>query len=123
MFAPVPKQNFNILIKYNNKGVVGEWHDVFYETLSAHQQNRFAGYEAVQLAYSNALRYYASSVSDRSTIESDNNSNLYFVILKKIIVQKLIIENGSKPENLKIIIGIKDEEKKLTHYHYYKAIR
>lgn len=120
MFAPIPTQNFSIYLRYELHGERTDWHNVFYETLSNHQANRFGGNEAIQLAYSNALRFYSSSISEKSTIETDDHSNLYFFILKKIIVNKIRDEKGVVPEKVEVIIGINDKPKNFIHYHYYK---
>lgn len=120
MFAPIPTQNFCIYLKYDIHGVSTGWHNVFYETLANHQSNRFAGKEAIQLAYSNALRFYSSSIEEKSQIEADSDSNLHFIILKKIILNRVIAEKDVVPEKAEIIIGINDKQKNSVHYHYYK---
>lgn len=120
MFAPIPTQNFSIYLKYEVDGVSTGWHNVFLETLANHQSNRFSGNEAIQLAYSNALRFYSSSIAEKSQIEADNDTNLYFVILKRIILNRVIVEKDVVPEKTEIIIGINDKPKNNMHYHYYR---
>lgn len=116
MFAPIPKQNFNVYVKHDSK----DWKDIFYTVNSAHQKNRLAGNEALLLALSNSLRYYASSVEEITKSESDDASNINFVVLRKIVRNYLALENGTDVKNVEIIIGIKDVERKVKHYHHYK---
>lgn len=121
MFVPIPTQNFKIYLKYSVRGKDYPWHDVFNETLAKHQSNRFAGNEAILLAYSNALRFYASSVGETSKFEKDDGANLYFMILKKIIINRIVTEQKANPVKTEIIIGIEDEITKKPHYHFYKV--
>lgn len=121
MFAPIPKQNFNVYIKYRTDKADVQWTDVFNTILSNHQKNRFAGNEALLLSFSNSLRYYASSVNEKSEIEKNDNSNINYIILKKIVVQYIGYKHGELPKQLEIIIGINDVERNIKHYHYYKT--
>ncbi len=116
MFAPIPKQNFNVFVKCDNE----EWEDLFYTINSVHQKNRLAGNEALLLALSNSLRYYASSVEEKTKTETDDQSNVNYVVLRKIITNYLIHKNGTAAKHVQIIIGIKDVERNIRHYHYYK---
>ena len=116
LFVPVPKENFNVYVKQDDQ----DWEDLFYNIYSANQNNRFGGNEELMLALSNSLRYYASSVSGTSGIEKDNNSNINFVVLKKIIRNYYTNKFGKTPNNLEIIIRTKDVNNGSDHSHYYK---
>jgi hypothetical protein len=116
LFAPVPKENFNVYVKHDG----GEWEDLFYKLYSSNQNNRFGGNEALMLAFSNSLRYYASSVSELSSKEDDDDTNVNFVVLKKMIVN--YYRSGKNPEvkNLEVIIRIRNINGRSDYSHYYK---
>jgi hypothetical protein len=116
LFVPVPKENFNVYVKQNGQN----WEDLFYAIYSKHQNNRLAGQEELMLALSNSLRYYASSVSDVSSIEKDDDSNINFMVLKKIIVNYYTLRSGNKPKDMEIIIRTKDISGRPDYSHYYK---
>jgi hypothetical protein len=116
LFVPVPKENFNVYVKHAGQ----DWEDLFYEIYSKHQNNRLAGQEELMLALSNSLRYYASSVSDVSSIEKDDDSNINFMVLKKIIVNYYTLRSGNKPKDMEIIIRTKDISGRPDYSHYYK---
>jgi hypothetical protein len=116
LFVPVPKENFNVYVKQDGQ----EWEDLFYNVYSAHQNNRLGGNEALMLALSNSLRYYASSVKGISGIEKDDDTNVNFTVLRKIVKNYYTLKFEKAPENLKIIIRIKDINKETDHSHYYK---
>ncbi|HWY10543.1 MAG TPA: DUF5819 family protein [Bacteroidia bacterium] len=115
MFVPVPKQNFNIYVKYDGS----EWHDMFSEIVLAHQRNRLGGYENLALSFSSAVRYYASSVKNENNAEIYKGGNTNYDVLEKMIVQYLKLKNGSAPENLEIIIRTGDSYGDRYHSHYY----
>ncbi len=117
MFVPIPKQNFNIYVKY----VGNDWHNVFNEIVLAHQRNRLGGYENLSLSFSNAVRYYASSVKNENSIETYKGGNVNYNVLLKIIVQYLSQKNGSRPKDLEVIIRIRNVHGSIDHSHYYKA--
>lgn len=97
-----------------------EWTDVFNAILSEHQQNRFAGHEAVLLAFSNSLRYYDFSVAEKSLIEADGDANVNYCVLKKIVTQYIRQKEVTMFQDLEMIIGIHDVERNVKHHHYYK---
>ncbi len=119
LFVPIPKQNFNIYVKYDKTN--NQWKDVFYEINSAHQKNRWGGNESLLLAFSNALRYYASSVEEKNEFSNFNNSNINFVILKKIIINYLNHVEKTDIKQLQMVIGIREAGKNKSHFHYYKT--
>lgn len=114
MFAPIPKQNYNIYVKYEG----ADWYDVFNEIVAKHQHNRLAGYENISLALSSAVRYYASSVNNESKVEQDS-SNINLIVIKKIIMQHIDREIGRQPKDLELIIRIKDVNGSEDNAHYY----
>lgn len=116
MFVPVPKQNFNVYVKYEG----AEWQDVFAEVIASHQHNRFAGYENLFLSFSSALRYYASSVENKNTLTNYDDSNVNLKVIKKMVRQYLVHKNGTTPNNMEIIIRISDIHKNYEYSHYYK---
>ncbi len=116
MFVPVPKQNFNIYVKYDDSN----WSDVFNEIVLAHQHNRLGGYENLALSFSSAVRYYSSSVKSENTVEVYKGGNTNYNVLAKIIAQYLLHKNGSAPKKLEIIIRIQDLYGHRYHSHYYK---
>jgi len=116
LFVPVPKENFNIYVKYDGK----DWEDFFYKVYSSNQNYRFGGDEALMLALSNSLRYYVSSVSETSAIEKDDDSNINFVVLKKIIYNYYKEKKGELPGNMEIIIRTKRINSEIDYSHYYK---
>jgi hypothetical protein len=104
-------------VKYES----GEWHDLFNEIVTKHQNNRLAGYENISLALSSAIRYYASSVENENTVllkGDEKNTNLS--VVKKIILQYLILNEEKAPKNVEMIIRIKDVKGNKEHSHYYK---
>lgn len=115
MFVPVPKQNFNIYVKYEGS----EWHDVFNEIVTKHQTNRFRGYENISLSLSSAIRYYASSVESKNLMETDDGGNVSLKVIKKMIVRYITLNGGEEPRDLKMIIRIKDVKNDKDHSHYY----
>ncbi len=117
MFAPIPKQNFNIYVRHDGN----KWHDVFNEIVLAHQRNRFGGYENISLSFSNAIRYYASSVKKENSIEVYKGGNENYNVLLKIIVHYLSQKNGSRPKDLEIIIRTSDSYGGKYNSHYYKT--
>ena len=117
MFVPIPKQNYYVYIKYDDT----EWKDLFYDLNSMHQRNRLKGHENLMLSLGNSARYYASSVKSENAIGEDDDSNIYFNVLKKIIVQYITLNSKNKPQNLQLIIRIKDTENNSDYSHYYKV--
>ncbi len=115
MFVPIPKQNYNIYVKYDD----GEWHDVFNEIVAKHQNNRLSGNENLSLALSSAIRYYASSVESKSMFLKDDGKNVNLNVIRKMILQYLTLNRGEAPKNLKMIIRIKEVKEKNEHSHYY----
>lgn len=116
LFVPIPKQNFYVYVKSKNN----HWRDLFYELNTVHQNNRLCGQENLILSLTNSLRYYASSIKTENCIAQDDNSNIYFDVLKKVIVNYLFLSAGKKPEELEIIIRIKDINDSSDYSHYYK---
>ena len=116
MFVPVPKQNFNIYVKYDGNN----WHDVFNEIVLAHQRNRLGGCENLSLSLSSAVRYYASSVKYENSIEVYKGGNVNYDVLKKIITQYLSQKERSAPKKLEIIIRVINSYGHKDHSHYYK---
>lgn len=116
MFAPIPKQNFSVYVRYNNYG----WQDLFNNINRAHQKNRLAGNEAMLLTFSNALWYYAASAKEVNEVKTDDNANINYVMLKKVIRQYLVISNKQEIKNLEIIIRVKNSTNSLDYSHYYK---
>ena len=116
LFVPVPKENFNVYVKHDEQ----DWEDLFSKVYSSHQSNRLGGHEALMLALSNSLRYYASSVSETSGLEKDDDSNINFIVLKKIIASYYMVKNGEAPKNIQVIIRIKNINNRLDYSHYYK---
>lgn len=119
LFVPTPKQNFSLCVKYKSDKGEQEWNDIFYELNSVHQSNRLAGNESVLLAFSNALRYFAGSVPDKSEIITDKNSNLNFLILEKMVRTYIEKKEKSKINDLKIIVNIRSISGNDPHSHYY----
>lgn len=115
MFVPIPKQNYNIYVKYDGS----EWHDVFNEIVIEHQKGRLRGYENISLALSSAIRYYASSVVSENSIESNDGKNVNLNVIKKIILQYLVRKEERVPKDVKMIIRIKDVKGNKDHSHYY----
>ena len=115
MFVPVPKQNFNIYVKYEGSN----WGDVFNEVVLAHQRNRLGGYENFALSLSSAVRYYASSVKNENTFEVYKGGNVNYDVLEKIIKRHLSHKNGTEPKNLEIIIRVVNSYGNTQHSHYY----
>lgn len=120
MFVPVPKQNFNLYVRYEHDGANTEWEDLFYTVNSAHQTNRLKGNEGLLLAVANSLRYYASSVKNESKLEKDDGTNINFEVIKNICTQYLYHRNGTEPQKLQVLIGITDVETNSRYFHYYK---
>jgi hypothetical protein len=116
MFAPIPKQNYNIYVRYEGH----DWHDVFNEVITAHQTNRFAGYENLSLSLSSAIRYYASSVESVNTYKVDDGSNVNLRVIEKILVKYISKKECAVPKNMETIIRIKDVDGTADHSHYYK---
>lgn len=115
LFVPVPKENFNVYVKYEG----GEWEDLFYKVYSYNQNNRFGGNEPIMLAFSNSLRYYASSVSETSSIEKDDDSNVNFVVLKKMITNYYKWKSNGSAKNFKVMIRIRNINGSLDYSHFY----
>lgn len=118
LFVPVPKENFNVYVKHDNK----DWEDVFQTVISKHHTNRLAGNENLMLALSSSLRYYVSSVNSQNSILNDDDSNINFVVLKKIIKQYYTIKENAPPSNMQIIIVTKNIYGAGNYAHYYRAI-
>jgi hypothetical protein len=116
--VPTPKQNFSLCVKYKTLSKSQDWTDIFYEINSAHQNNRFGGNESILLAFSNALRYYAGSVEEKSEVILDKNSNLNFLIIEKMVRAYLENKENEKITGLKISVGIHSVGSK-PHDHYY----
>lgn len=119
LFVPTPKQNFSILVKYKTGSKTQNWIDIFYQLNSKHQNNRLAGNESLMLAFSNALRYFSSSVEETNGIIENKNSNINFVVLEKIISKYLSLKEKTELQNLEIIINIKSVNSSINHSHYY----
>ncbi len=117
LFAPVPKENFNVYVKAGT----GKWEDVFQEIIRSHQTNRFAGNENTMLAFSNSLRYYISSVTDESAIMVNDESNINFEVLKRIIGQYYQLTRNSQPQSMDIIVVTKNTKSGKNYAHYYKS--
>ena len=115
MFVPIPKQNYNIYVKYEGS----EWQDVFNEIVLEHQKGRLRGYENISLALSSAIRYYASSVKRENTVGRDDGQNVNLSVIRKMITQYLTLNAEGTPKNLKMIIRIKDVKGNKDHSHYY----
>ncbi len=119
LFVPTPKQNFNIYVKYDKTN--NQWKDVFYQLNSAHQKNRLSGNESLLLGFSNALRYYASSVEEKNEFINLNNDNINFLILKKIVINYLNQVEKTDIKQLQILLGITEAGSNKQHFHYYKS--
>lgn len=119
MFAPVPKQNFNLYVKYFSNGEWKQWEDIFYTINSVHRTNRFTGNEAILLALGNSLRYYATTAEEKNKILNDGQSNVHYLVLEKVIKSYLYHRNTKMPDKLQVIIGLHDLERNLKYYHYY----
>jgi hypothetical protein len=119
LFIPVPKHNFHVYVKYKVRNEPVNWHDLFYDLNSAHQKNRFAGYESLLLALTNSLRYYASSVGEKTKLENPDNGNVNYTVLRKIIHNYLTHYEGADAKGMIIIIGIKSTETHKEYFHYY----
>lgn len=116
LFVPPPRQNFNLYVRYKTKEKRTDWSDLFAELNTRHQSNRFAG-EATLLAFSNALRYYATSAGAESRIFPDL-SDLNFSVLQRITEKYLIQKNKEPLHHLEMIVVIHDENG--TYAHYYR---
>ncbi|MGZ3931501.1 MAG: DUF5819 family protein [Bacteroidia bacterium] len=119
LFVPPPKQNFNLYVRYRVQGQQREWRDLFAELNAAHQKNRFSG-EALLLAFSNSLRYYATSAKEQNEVFSDKTADLNFSVLEKITEAYLSHAEKSPLANLEIIVRIKYTDAGNDHSHYYK---
>ena len=117
LFVPVPKENFNVYVKVNS----GPWEDVFQNVVMKHQSNRIAGNENLMLAFSNSLRYYVSSVSDKNQVMVDDDANVNYVVLRNIITQYYRKKSGTEPRNMEIIIVTTNSNKAKQYAHYYKT--
>lgn len=115
MFVPIPKQNFNIYVKYDGSN----WQDVFNEIVLKHQRNRLGGSENLSLSLSSAVRYYVSTVKNENTVEVYKGGNVNYDVLEKIIKQYLSQKNGGTPKKLEIIIRVKNSYGSKDHSHYY----
>lgn len=116
LFVPVPKENFNVYVKHDDK----DWEDVFQTVITKHHTNRLAGNENLMLAFSSSLRYYVSSVDSQNAILIDDGSNINFVVLKKIIKQYYTIKEKAVPVNMEVIIVTKNIYGEADYAHYYK---
>ncbi len=119
LFVPTPKQNFSIYVKYNAGQKTQDWTDIFYEINSKHQSNRFAGNESVLLAFSNALRYFSSSVPAVSEKMEGENTNINFIVLEKIIEKYLNNKEQVQVKDLKLIINIRSISEQKGHSHFW----
>ena len=116
LFVPVPKENFNVYVKIDS----GKWEDVFQKIVQDHQTNRLVGNENIMIAFSNSLRYYVSSVSDKSMIMPDDGSNINFVVLKKIIKQYYHVKANTEIRNMDVIVITRSITAGKEYAHYYK---
>jgi hypothetical protein len=116
MFVPVPKENYNVYIKYDSK----EWSDLLFEINLAHQRNRLAGNEALLFSLANGMRYYAASIKEVSQREEDNSSNVNFLVLRKIITEYIRKKDPGECKNIQVILRIQDMGNHKDHSHYYK---
>jgi hypothetical protein len=119
LFVPSPKQNFNLYIRYKVSGIQKDWEDIFYELNTAHQSNRLSG-ESLLLAFSNALRYYATSVKEHDEIFSNKNADINFSVLEKMVRAYITDHEKKEIQNLEIIVSIKYIHSTNCHSHYYK---
>lgn len=115
MFAPIPKQNYNIYVRHEGH----DWYDVFNEVVMAHQNNRFGAYENISISLSSAIRYYASSVESANTYKKDDGSNVNLKVIEKILIKYISKKEGAAPKNLEVIIRIRDVNGSGDHSHYY----
>lgn len=120
MFTPVPKQNFNVYVKFKTNDKDADWEDLFYTLNSEHRANRFKGNEAVLLALSNSLRYYATTANETNLMLSVNETNVNYAVLKKIVINYLKHRHNEDINSLQLIIGVHDLERNFDYYHYYK---
>lgn len=119
MFVPVPTQNFNVYVKIKGE----EWKDIIYDINTKHQANRFGGNEATLLSLSSALRFYSSTIKEeQSKLVSDDNSNLNFEVVERIIRSYVMSENKNRPASMDIIIRVRYANTKVDFVHYYKKV-
>lgn len=117
---PTPKQNFAIYVKYKVNEKQKDWMNIFYDLNSAHQTNRLSGHESLMLAFTNSLRYYASSVEEKDELISSEQNNINYVVLNKVITNYLNHYEHQKIEQLQMVVGISSADGKKTNFHYYK---
>lgn len=115
MFAPIPKQNYTIYVRYDGH----DWYDVFNEVVMAHQNNRFSGHENISISLSSAIRYYASSIESANTYKVDDGSNVNLKVIEKILIKYISKKDGTAPKNMETIIRIRDVDGSADHSHYY----
>lgn len=120
MFVPVPTQNFNVYVRMNGE----DWQDVIHDLNMKHQANRFGGNETSLLALTSALRFYSSTIEkEKSQIISDDNSNLNFEVVERIIKGYLVSKDKERLDGMEIIIRIRYVNTSVDFAHYYKSLK
>ena len=99
LFIPVPRSNYKLYCKYENKTV-----DIFSEITLRHQQNRFKGYEALVVAFTNSFHFFDKSTGLHQILNGPIKNDLNFAIIENSAKNYLEWSRKIKVQNLKVIL-------------------
>ncbi len=105
LFTPAPSCNYSLYVWSDSHP---EKHDIFREILTAHRRNRFAGHEALLLAFSNSIHYFEKNCSLQQTVNGPVQGNANFDLLSHSAENYLAHTSGKSVKGIKLMLIAKD---------------
>lgn len=102
LFVPIPVANYHLYCIYENNGM--NTVDIFSEIVIKHQENRFKGYEALVVAFTNSFHYFSNSTKENSGLNGPIKNDLNFAIIENAAKNYLEWSRETKIKNLNVIL-------------------
>ncbi len=116
LFVPPPSCNYNLYIcnkRYQSQNI-----DIFNEIVTAHQKNRFSGYEPLLTALSNSIHYFEKEALELNFNGGKVVQNKKFLIIERFALNYLKHLQKGNLNDIKIILCVKPIDKSAPRVYY-----